>query len=56
MKRTVQILLGACVVLAIGVASVAYVGLINVGADDPHSAPVHAFLNLAFDCRAGKGH
>ena len=46
MKRTVQILLGACVVLAIGVASVAYVGLINVGADDPHSAPVHAFLNL----------
>lgn len=46
MKRTVQTLLGASVVLAIGVASVAYVGLINVGADDPHSKPVHAFLNF----------
>ena len=46
MKRTMQTLLGASVVLAIGVASVAYVGLINVGADDPHSKPVHAFLNF----------
>ena len=46
MKHTVQTLLGASVVLAIGVASVAYVGLINVGADDPHWAPVKSFLNL----------
>ena len=30
-----------------GVAGVVYFGLINVGADDPHTGPVHAFLDTA---------
>jgi mono/diheme cytochrome c family protein len=46
MKRTLITLTTAGAVAALGIASVAYVGLINVGADDPHWKPVHAFLNF----------
>jgi len=45
MKRAMITLTSTGVVAALGIASVAYVGLINVGADDPHWKPVHAFLN-----------
>lgn len=45
MKRAMITLTAAGAVVALGIASVAYVGLINVGADDPHWQPVHAFLN-----------
>jgi len=45
MKRTLITLSVAGAVAALTIASVAYVGLINVGADDPHWQPVHTFLN-----------
>ncbi|MGH8434387.1 MAG: c-type cytochrome [Pseudomonas sp.] len=44
MKRTIKTLAVSGVVAALGVAGVVYAGLVNVGADDPHFAPVHAFL------------
>lgn len=47
MKTIVATLALACVVAVFGVAGVVYFGLINVGADDPHSGPVHAFLDAA---------
>lgn len=46
MKRTLITLTTAGALAALGIASVAYVGLINVGADDPHWKPVHVFLNF----------
>ena len=47
MKRTLKTL-GAtaatmAVIGALGIGGVLYFGLINVGADDPHWAPVHGF-------------
>ena len=47
MKTIVATLAVACIVAVFGVAGVVYFGLINVGADDPHSGPVHAFLDTA---------
>lgn len=47
MKRIVATLAVACIVAVFGVVGVVYFGLINVGADDPHSGPVHAFLDTA---------
>jgi mono/diheme cytochrome c family protein len=49
MKKIIITLAVASVVAALGVMGVVYFGLINVGADDPHSAPVHAFLDTARD-------
>ena len=49
MKRVIGTLAVAGAVAVVGVAGVVYFGLINVGADDPHSAPVHAFLDTARD-------
>lgn len=45
MQRALMTLTAAGAVAALTIASVAYVGLINVGADDPHWQPVHSFLN-----------
>lgn len=49
MKRVIGTLAVAGAVAVVGVAGVVYFGLANVGADDPHSAPVHAFLDTARD-------
>ncbi|WP_036992002.1 c-type cytochrome [Metapseudomonas furukawaii] len=46
MKRTIKTLALASVAGAAGILGVAYFGVYNVGADDPHLAPVHAFLTL----------
>ncbi|MDH4570488.1 cytochrome c [Pseudomonas sp. BN414] len=47
MKRTIKTLAIASTVGFVGVMGVAYFGLVNVGADDPHLAPIHAFLTMA---------
>lgn len=47
MKIIITTLAVAFVAAVIGVAGVVYFGLINVGADDPHTGPVHAFLDTA---------
>ncbi|WP_375737849.1 c-type cytochrome [Pseudomonas boanensis] len=44
MKKTMKVLAVAGLVTTSAVAGVGYSGWINVGADDPHSAPVYAFL------------
>ena len=49
MKKTIKTLVAASVVGSIAVGTVAYLGLINVGADDPHLPAVHAFLTMARD-------
>jgi len=49
MKRTITTLATTAALTALAVAGVVYFGLINVGADDPHLAPVHAFLSEARD-------
>ncbi|MFW5326163.1 c-type cytochrome [Pseudomonas aeruginosa] len=46
MKRTIKTLAIASVVGATAIMGVAYFGVVNVGADDPHLAPVHAFLTM----------
>lgn len=47
MKRTIKTLAIASTVAVTGIMGAAYVGVVNVGADDPHWAPVHAFLTMA---------
>ncbi len=47
MKRTLKTLTAAGVVAAIAGAGAVYFGVINVGADDPHSDPVYALLSTA---------
>lgn len=49
MKRTIKTLSLASAVGSAAILGVAYFGLVNVGADDPHFAPVHAFLAMARD-------
>lgn len=49
MKRTITTLLAAGAVGGAAVLGVAYFGLVNVGADDPHFPAVHAFLAMARD-------
>ncbi|MDI3273588.1 cytochrome c [Pseudomonas sp. AL03] len=49
MKRTLKTLTAAGAVAAIVGAGVVYFGVINVGADDPHSEPVYALLSTARD-------
>lgn len=49
MKRTIKTLLAASVVAGTAATAVAYFGLVNVGADDPHLPAVHAFLSMARD-------
>ena len=49
MKRTLKTLAAAGVVAGIIGAGVVYFGVINVGADDPHSEPVYALLSTARD-------
>jgi mono/diheme cytochrome c family protein len=49
MKRTLKTLTAAGVVAVIVGAGVVYFGVINVGADDPHSAPVYSLLSTARD-------
>ncbi|AHZ73335.1 hypothetical protein OU5_P0083 (plasmid) [Pseudomonas mandelii JR-1] len=49
MKRTLKTLTAAGVVAAIAGAGAVYFGVINVGADDPHSDPVYALLSTARD-------
>jgi len=49
MKKTIKTLVAASVVGSMAVGAVAYLGLINVGADDPHFPAVHAFLAMARD-------
>ena len=49
MKRTLKTLTAAGVVAAITGAGVVYFGVINVGADEPHSDPVYALLSTARD-------
>ncbi|MHC8399764.1 c-type cytochrome [Pseudomonas sp. MDT1-17] len=49
MKRTLKTLTAAGVVAAIVGAGVVYFGVINVGADDPHSEPVYTLLSIARD-------
>ena len=49
MKRTLKTLTAAGVVTAITGAGVVYFGVINVGADEPHSDPVYALLSTARD-------
>ncbi|MFL1482415.1 c-type cytochrome, partial [Pseudomonas grimontii] len=49
MKRTLKTLTAAGVVAAITGAGVVYFGVINVGADEPHSDPVLALLSTARD-------
>lgn len=45
MKKAIQTLAVTGAVAALGVTGVVYFGLIDVGADKPHLAPVHAFLS-----------
>ncbi|MCX2890280.1 MULTISPECIES: cytochrome c [Pseudomonas] len=49
MKKTITTLVAAGAVASAGVLGVAYIGLVNVGADDPHFPAVHAFLAMARD-------
>lgn len=49
MKRTLKTLTAAGVVAAIVGVGVVYFGVINVGADDPHSEPVYSLLSIARD-------
>lgn len=49
MKRTITTLVVAGAVASAGVLGAAYLGLVNVGADDPHFPAVHAFLAMARD-------
>ncbi|TBN47135.1 cytochrome c [Pseudomonas sp. BGI-2] len=49
MKRTLKTLTAAGVVAAIVGAGVVYFGVINVGADDPHSELVYSLLSTARD-------
>ena len=49
MKKTIKTLVAASVIGSMAVGAVAYLGLINVGADDPHFPAVHAFLTMARD-------
>ncbi|AYC33168.1 cytochrome c [Pseudomonas cavernae] len=49
MKRTIKTLAITGTVTAVAVAGVVYAGLVNVGADDPHFAAVHALLATARD-------
>lgn len=44
MKRTLKTLAVTAAIGALGLGGVLYFGLINVGADDPHWAPVHGLL------------
>ncbi|MAB99472.1 MAG: cytochrome C [Pseudomonadaceae bacterium] len=46
MKRTIKTLAVAGVFSGVAVAAVAYFGVINVGADDPHFKVVHSFLGM----------
>ncbi|MEO4046521.1 cytochrome c [Pseudomonas sp. CAU 1711] len=49
MKRTIATLVAAGVAGSAALLAGAYVGLVNVGADDPHFPAVHAFLAMARD-------
>lgn len=49
MKRTITTLVVAGAAASAGVLGAAYLGLVNVGADDPHFPAVHAFLVMARD-------
>ena len=49
MKRTITTLVAAGAIGSAAVLAGAYVGLVNVGADDPHFPAVHAFLTMARD-------
>lgn len=49
MKRTITTLIAASIVASGAVGAVAYMGLVNVGADDPHFPAVHAFLTMTRD-------
>ncbi|WP_010490667.1 c-type cytochrome [Pseudomonas sp. S9] len=49
MKKTIKTLVAASVAGSIAVGAVAYLGLVNVGADDPHFPAVHAFLAMVRD-------
>ncbi|NMY53268.1 cytochrome c [Pseudomonas sp. WS 5011] len=49
MKRTIKTLVAAGVVGSAALVGGAYLGLVNVGADDPHFPAVHAFLTMARD-------
>jgi mono/diheme cytochrome c family protein len=48
-KKTIAILVAAGAVGSIAVLAGAYFGLVNVGADDPHSPAVHTFLTMVRD-------
>ncbi|MFI8479183.1 c-type cytochrome [Pseudomonas sp. NPDC078700] len=47
MKKTIRTLIAASIVTGITVSAVAYFGIINVGADAPHSKIVYSFLTMA---------
>jgi len=49
MKKTIKTLVAASVAASVAVVGVAYFGLVNVGADDPHFPAVHAFLSMTRD-------
>jgi mono/diheme cytochrome c family protein len=49
MKGPIKTLTAASVVAAIVGGGVVYFGVFNVGADDPHSQPVHSLLSIARD-------
>ncbi|WP_298183814.1 cytochrome c [uncultured Pseudomonas sp.] len=49
MKSTIKTLMAAGLVASVAVGTVAYMGLVNVGADDPHFPAVHAFLSMTRD-------
>tara|TARA_Y100001949_G_scaffold139391_1_gene121217 strand:- start:10548 stop:11219 length:672 start_codon:yes stop_codon:yes gene_type:complete len=47
MLKTLTTLLLAAVALVLAAAAVVYFGVVNVGADVPHSGPIHALLETA---------
>lgn len=49
MKKTIKTLIAASIVASAAVSAVAYMGLVNVGADDPHFPALHAFLTMTRD-------
>lgn len=49
MKKTIQTLITASIATGITASAVAYFGIINVAADDPHSKIVYSFLTMARD-------
>lgn len=49
MKITLKALIAAGLATVAAAAGAVYFGVINVGADDPHSAPVYAILSIARD-------